>query len=108
MGAMNACSRRVLILIFLLMAQRGPPTAKPLPSQQWNQKKVFVRYFGQSQLTMGRSEKSIRHPIRSAFRAGCQMEVASWHQSATSFSPFAGNSGSFLFPRDKQDASRMI
>src|SRR5215467_8406501 len=109
MGAMNACSRRVLILTDLLMAQRGPPTARRLPSQLWSRRKAFVRYFGQSWSAMDPSEKSIRHPTRLAVLAGCRMEVAFWRRlAATSINPFAGNSGSFLFPRDKQGALRMI
>ena len=45
--------------------------------------------------------KSTRHRTPSAVRAGCRMEVAFWRRSATLISPFAGNSGSFLFQRDK-------
>jgi len=109
MGATNACSRRVRILTSLRMAQRGPLTAKRLSSQQWNRRKAFVRYFGQSRSAMDLSVKSIRHPTLSAVLAGCRMEVAFWRRlAATSISPFAGNSGSFLFPRDKQGVLRMI
>src|ERR1700756_2637349 len=108
MEVTNGCSLRVLILTFLLGAQRGPLTAKRLPSQLWNRRKAFVRCFGQSRSAMDPSVKFIRHPIRSAVRAGCRMEVAFWRRLATSISPFAGNSGSFLFQRDKQGVLRMI
>jgi hypothetical protein len=47
MEVTNGCSLRVLTLTCLLGVQRGPPTAKPLPSRLRSRRKVFVRYVGQ-------------------------------------------------------------
>src|SRR5512141_353684 len=102
MGVTNGCSLLVLTLTGFLGVQRGPLTAKPLPSQLWNPRQVFVRCFGQSRSAMGPRVRSIRRRALSAVRAGCRTAAGFWFRLATLIRLFVGSSGSFLFQRDKQ------